>query len=246
MPFNDEHFNRFISFCRGSDDSSTKLFDNSCMELVIWGGHTDKNNHIVESKYPIVCGGWFNQAKRLKDFAKRLDGVSAYVTFNPVHNDKLSQINNQVKRIGKNEGTSEQDITAIRYIFIDIDVERRGKISSTRSELDGTLELRNRILEKRPEIVHDAIWGVSGNGAYILSRLDSDLPNTPSSKAKIKAVLVSLCEEFGKKGRDTVHIDTGPHFPNAHIGLPGTQKCKGVDTSDRPWRIITVEVDKNH
>lgn len=240
--FMEEHFNRFVSFvCKADGDVFHP--DAHCMELSLWGGFDDKGKSglIRKSTHPIVTGGWFNKVSSLKATAKRIDGVSAYVTFNPVDKSRLAQIGNAVGRVRGDEGTKKEDIVCLRYVLIDIDVDRgNSKISATASELQEALGVRDRILDARADIRDNAVWGCSGNGAYILARIE-DLPNTPESVGRIRESLNVLSHEFGKKGRGSAHVDVQPHFPNAHIGLPGTKKCKGTETDDRPWRFITVD-----
>ena len=215
------------------------------MELVMWGVHLNQNNHFEPPlKYPQTYGGWFNSPKRIMDTAKRLRGVSIYATFNPVHPDKAAQSPNQIKRFAKGDACSKEDILKIRHILIDIDYQKNvsngDKLSSTTSELQAALDLRATILEKRPEIRENAIYGCSGNGAWILVKI-ADWPVDQRRVGAVKNFLTCLAEDFGKKGRDAAHVDAHPHFPNAHIGLPGTLKCKGIPSDDRPHRIITVD-----
>jgi len=85
-----------------------------------------------------------------------------------------------------------------------------------------------------------AVWGRSGNGAYVLVR-SLDYPNDAEHVQLIKSTLDMLAERYGRKGRDDAFVDTGPGHPCAHVGIPGTLKCKGVSTPDRPHRMVTVD-----
>jgi len=219
--------------------------DAGWMELVLWGVYLNHNNHFEPpQKYPQTYGGWFDSPRRIIDTAKRLRGVSIYASFNPVHPDKAAQSPNALKRFVKGDACSKEDITSLRHILIDIDYQKSvtggDKLSSTASELQAALDLRATVLEKRPEIGENAIYGCSGNGAWILVKI-ADWPNNQKTVGAVKNFLTCLAEDFGKKGRDRAHIDVHPHFPNAHIGLPGTLKCKGVPSEERPHRIITVD-----
>ncbi len=231
--FNEEHFNRFISFIFDPDDG--------CMELACWGGYQDSSNTIKKSTYPTSLCGWFDNRKYLRNYARRFAGVSAYVTINPVTPTKLAQCANHLEKLKKNEGTSTSDIVKVKYALIDIDYDRRNsKISATSHELQECLTLRNRILDEQPTIGDYAIYGCSGNGAYILLKI-GDNPNNQKTVAEVRELLMRLAHHYGKKGNGSAYIDTHPHFQNVHIGLPGTMKCKGESTTDRPHRMITVD-----
>jgi hypothetical protein len=235
--FLEDHFKRFTDFA----------FDPSagCVELAFWGAtYTRDRTRIVPFHIPTCYSGWFDSVAHLRAYARMAQGVSAYVTINPVNPEKMAQARNKVIRISRGEGTDASSILFLKRILIDIDCERPpnmgGKCSATQGELEGCLELRNVILEKRPEIAANSIWGCSGNGGYILVDI-TELPNTRPNVDTVKKFLLSLAEDFGRKGRDAVHVDVAPHSPNSHIGLPGTMKCKGENTETRPHRLITVD-----
>jgi hypothetical protein len=66
-------------------------------------------------------------------------------------------------------------------------------------------------------------------------------PNTETNVKRVKRLLVCLAEKYGKQGRNLVFVDTKPHYPNAHVGLPGLLKCKGTSTKDRPHRLTMID-----
>jgi hypothetical protein len=231
--FVQEHFGRFKQHI-----FMPAVAAGGCVEFVAWGGIVHrKTGRIVKAEFKgAVTGGWFNNADRLLFHAKLLENVSGYVTINPVKDIKLSYIDNKVDRFDTGDGTDEADILATSFFLVDIDVERgTEKVSSTAGELDGCIEVRNKIWDEVPGVAECSISGVSGNGAYILV-------NAPGAqKAKVKAYLARLAEVFGRKGRDAVHVDVNPCFTNAHIGLPGTMKRKGSSTESRPHRLVTID-----
>jgi hypothetical protein len=183
-----------------------------------------------------VTGGWFSSAKLLALSARSLSGVSGYVTFNLINIDKLSQVGDKVDRIGKGEGTKEADVINTLFFLIDIDVERGNElISSTAGELEGCIEVRNKIFEDHPELSVGSISGISGNGCYILVHAPG------LAKKEVKHFLHYLADRYGRKGSSAVHVDPNPCFSNAHLGLPGTKKHKGTSTESRSHRLITID-----
>jgi hypothetical protein len=235
---NREHFDRFVSYVF----DPVTIDGQGCVELVAWSAYLNpKNGLVCRASFPVTIAGWFDKASALRAAAGKFHGVSAYATFNPVNRDRLSQSNNQVVKVGKGEGTKEEDIIQIKYFMIDIDVQRSSsKISSNQSELNSGIELRDRILDGEPGIRSNAIWGCSGNSGYILVKIDP-LPNEKKTKETVRKQLLRLADKYGKKGRDAAYVDVNPHFANAHLPLPGTQKCKGDSTEERPWRTVTVD-----
>jgi len=238
--FDEEHFNKFLNF----------VFDPSaCMEFISWNSYLDpRTNRIIPSTIKLVNGGWFDKSTRIRDYARRLHGISGYLTINPVNRDFLARAANTLIRLGKGDATKKENILLIRYLFIDIDVERNvgknTKISSTESELAEAISLRDKILSENQILQNNSIWGCSGNGAYILVKLNDGkgIPNTPENEQLVRDTLRRLAEKYGRQGRDKVHIDTStPASPSAHIGIPGTMKCKGSNTPERPYRLITVD-----
>jgi hypothetical protein len=234
MSLDDQHFERFV---RNVVD-----FDRGCVELTVWGAQINtKTLRVERSPWPRTVAGWFDDARALRLWAGRIEGVSGYVTFNPVHKDKVSFIGNKMDHLMTGEGTKASDILSIDRILIDIDCTRRDpKTSATRAELAAALDLRNTVLASEPDVARGAVWGCSGNGAFILAATGG-WPNDKTHVALVKKFLVCLAEQYGKKGRDHAYIDVNPHFPNAHVGMPGLLKAKGTSTENRPHRRVTIE-----
>src|SRR4051812_37854964 len=92
------HFERFLAF----------TFDPSagCMEFSVRDASISRSNCIEKAeKYRRTLGGWFDDPRRLKSNAHRLDGISGYVTINPVKPELLARAANKVVTIKRGEGT---------------------------------------------------------------------------------------------------------------------------------------------
>jgi hypothetical protein len=191
----------------------------------------DLSDHFVGA----TLAGWFNSNERLIDQARKLRGVSGYVTINPVCADLLSRSDNRVVRV--RHTTRDADIVCLRWLYLDIDPLRPPEISSTESELALAIARRDAILGDHPELAASAMWGCSGNGAWILVRLP-DYEND-SVHAAIAARAVSTFDRRYSDNR--VRIDTATANPARLIGLPGTVKAKGSNRPERPWRQVTLD-----
>jgi hypothetical protein len=182
-----------------------------------------------------TLAGWFDDCERLIKEARRLSGVSAYITFNPVRPDLLARADNRLIRA--RHTTRDTDILCLRWLYLDIDPLRPADISSTEGERTAAIRRRDAILGDHPEIAAAGAWGCSGNGAWILVRLP-DYPNDPPHSALLARALAT----FDRKYSDgVVKIDTATSNPSRLIGLPGTIKAKGYHRPDRPWRRVTVD-----
>jgi hypothetical protein len=182
-----------------------------------------------------TLAGWFDDKERLIEEASRLRGVSGYVAINPVRTDLLARSDNRLSRV--RHTSRDSDIVCVRWLYLDIDPKRPPEISSTDAELAAALKRRDAILDGHPELASSALWGSSGNGAWMLIRLP-DYPNDRDHAAILPKALAVLDRKYSD---ERVRIDTATANPSRLIGLPGTIKAKGCHRPERPWRRITID-----
>jgi hypothetical protein len=185
--------------------------------------------------YGSTLAGWFDDDERLIDQARRLRGISGYVTLNPVRTDLLARSDNRLTRA--RHTTRDIDVLCLRWLYIDIDPQRPPEISSTAAELGSAIRRRDEILADQPRFALSGAWGCSGNGAWILVRLP-DYPNDSTHSALLGRVLAFLDQRYSDK---EVRIDTATANPARLIALPGTLKAKGCNRPERPWRRVTLD-----
>ena len=229
------HLERFLAFA----------FDPAagCMEFAARGSEISKTTNRIErtGRYPATHGGWFNDPARIGDAVRRLGTVSAEVTINPIRAEFAERTNgNAVGKIAKGDEAKARDVVCLRYLLIAVEFERVSGTGATAQELEATVQVRDEILKAHPEIRESAIWGCSGNGSYIMLKINK-LTNEKRNGLLLQRMLQSLAEEFGKKDRDRVYIDAGLGIPDARMGLPGTKRCEGKESRVRPFRLITVD-----
>ena len=182
-----------------------------------------------------TLAGWFDDNERLIKEARRLSGVSGYVTINPVRSDLLARADNRLTRA--RHTTRDADILCLRWLYLDIDPLRPAEISSTEAELALAIARRDAILGDHPEIAASSAWGCSGNGTWILVRLP-DYPNDPAHSALLARALACFDQKYSD---NSVRVDTATANPSRLIGLPGTLKAKGSNRPERPWRRVTLD-----
>jgi hypothetical protein len=203
--------------------------DGWATELRMKGAGFDNNKFVVPGgQYAGIIAGWFDGRDSLVAQLPRIKGVSCYVTFNPVRRDLLARAAGITRTKAV---TKDEDILSIRWLYIDIDPVRPADISSTDEELDRAVERQQLILDEQGWRPH-AMWGKSGNGAWILTRVDA-------TGGQIVRALAAVAARYNVPGR--VKIDTTTCNPSRIMCLPGTAKCKGLNTPDRPWRLATLD-----
>ncbi len=182
-----------------------------------------------------TLAGWYSDVERLTAQARKLRGVSGYVTINPVRQDLLARCDNRLVR--SRHTTRDVDVAVLRWLYLDIDPVRPPDISSTDAELEAAIARRDAILGGEPDLAGSALWGRSGNGAWILVRLP-DYPNDPPHRALVVQTVKAISGTYSDAA---VQVDQATVNPARLIGLPGTLKAKGSPRPDRPWRLVTLD-----
>ncbi len=208
-----------------------------CTELRILRAKRERHN-IVKSEYPTTLGGWYDNPKKLADDLHDVKGVSCYLTINPVTSDLLARTDNAIGKIEKGRGTSDSQIVCLRNLFIDFDSKRAPDISATDAEHAGALAARDAFLAAHPLVRDCAAWGSSGNGAWVLVRLDN-LPNDALHVHLCHEALKFVGRKFGVTGK--VEVDSKTSNPSRVMGCAGTYKTKGSHRPERPWRLATID-----
>ena len=215
-----------------------------CTELRIFrADFAARGTYIVPAdRFSKTIGGWYDDVEKLTFELMRLNGVSGYVTCNPVIRDLLSRLDNKLGAIDRGRGTNDNQVACLRWAFLDFDAERAADISATDAERALALDARDKFLGDHPEVLASSIWGSSGNGSWILARLP-DYPNEPGSEALVKGFLARVGRGYGT---NAVKVDPKTCNPSRVMGIAGTMKCKGSDRPERPWRLATIDSPEGH
>lgn len=210
-----------------------------CAEIRILKCDEARDGRIVRGdRFKSTYGGWSPDRGVISRWASKLDGVSGYITINPVNPALLSRSNKLEKQ---SRTTSDDEIVCLRHVLVDIDPKRPADISATDNERLASLECRDTILAAHPEIKAAALWGCSGNGAWILVRIP-DYPNDKTHASLVERFIKSLGALYsGTYSGVKVEVDPATHNPARIMALSGTKKCKGVSTEDRPHRLVTLD-----
>ncbi len=142
-----------------------------------------------------------------------------------------------------NGRATDRDIQSRRAIYIDVDPVRPKGISATHEEQQAAWTVGNAIrqdLAKR--IGRTPIgWAGSGNGFALLVAIETS-PNTTELRDLIARGLKALSKKYST---EHVSID-GSVFNAARLmSCPGTMKCKGRHTDERPHRMTSFSCALN-
>lgn len=186
-----------------------------------------------------TISGFFNKGALLAQAAAELSGrfPGIYTTLNPLRSDLIERSPNRLTR-NADKGTlaTDADVTARRWMLVDVDPERPADMSSTDAERAAAFELASRVADW----LADRGWPLpiladSGNGAHLLYRVD--LPNDEPSKALIHGVLRRLAAEFNA---NALKIDTKVANASRICKVYGTVAAKGTPTDERPHRAAAL------
>lgn len=192
---------------------------------------------------------------------ERLEPPAVYVSLNPIKPALIGRAANRL--IHKATATlADTDATSRRWLFIDIDSKRSSGVSATDQELAAADALSDALLAAmRQSGWPEPLQGMSGNGRYLLWRID--LPNDDASRDLIQSVLVALGKRFDIAAtEDTAgaEVDTTTFNAGRIMKVLGTVARKGdpvvgvagIDdrphrrswfiTPDSPLEVVTLEM----
>jgi hypothetical protein len=187
-------------------------------------------------RFPQTYSGYFDNAQAVANAVATLQSAKGiYIVPNALPKALLSRANNRIRPAKKQPLTSDHDVTARRWLKIDLDPARPAGISSTDAEHSAALELAQTIFETLREL-HGwpmPIFGDSGNGGHLMYPID-----LPVDDGGLESrVLAALAKEFDT---DAVKVDLTTFNPSRIWKLYGTPACKGDSTEDRPHRVSRI------
>jgi hypothetical protein len=166
--------------------------------------------------------------------------VTCYCSPNPVRRDTIEAKKlDRVIPLHKGMSTSLRQITHFYWLVIDIDPKRhyadevlkKGMLNSTDAETKVCVDLAGQIVEETG-IADHSIVGMSGNGAFIMIRVD--LGNTSDAHRAMRRFVEKLDLEYS---HEDAHVDV--FNPARIMPIPGTWKYKADhETPDRPYRMV--------
>lgn len=189
---------------------------------------------LIPNPYSNAESGFFTDVESAVAAVAPFNGTncaSVYVTLNALAPYVL---NWGADRIAKGRATSDNDVIARRYLYLDLDPVRPADTNATDAERAFARDRAGRVVAYLRDLGWpDPLWaGNSGSGSLMLFRID--LENTAVDDDLVKHVLEGLSDLFGD---DVVGIDTGVTNAARVCRLAGTVNAKAITPkADRPWR----------
>ncbi|MGC1273446.1 MAG: YfjI family protein [Planctomycetaceae bacterium] len=200
---------------------------------------------------PFTSAGYFDDfdkaAKAIAEIDRDGKPSGVYVTMNPPDPALLARAANRLEHHAGTT-TSDANITARRWLLVDLDCDRPAKISASDDEKRAARLVAMRLAAHlRDE--HgwaDPVEADSGNGFHLLYRID--LPNDDDAKRLVEGTLKGLAAIVAGWADDgpTVKVDTAVGNAARITKAYGTTARKGDDIEARPHRrsgIINAPAD---
>jgi hypothetical protein len=230
------------------------------IELKVWKTFF-KSGEVVEVRMPKGFGKLFNCKDFLRgtiagyfdnhnDFVKwvqeadkSLKHEGIYFTLQVIDSRLIGRAFNRLKQ--SQLTTSDSNVLAYRWLPIDVDPVRPSGVSSSDTELQESLRLRDQVAAwlMTEHGFPEPIRAMSGNGGHLLFRLP-DLPVNEENKTFIKNLINISAEHFDT---DRIKIDRTVFNPARIWKLYGTKTGKGDEIpagqyrEARPHRIAYIE-----
>ena len=245
-PAQDRSRARCLSYLKqlGHEDSVTEI---RIIGAAWYRGQVTRRNKATLSGYYDAA----HYAQAVQDLQPYNGIGNIYATLNPVAPEIHVRAHNRLVPFPQST-TSDDEVTRINWLPIDIDPYRPSNVPSSTPELHAALARRDEVLDHIESLLGPGhcITGMSGNGAHILIRVD--LPNDPPSRAAIKRIGDALVVQFSDP-RETgsqiyspprVGLDSTVYNPARIWKLPGTIAVKGdsVAELDRIHRRSTIDL----
>lgn len=181
--------------------------------------------------------GYFKNADDLINAFDTVDlrNTNVYITLNVV--DAACYDADQRNRFMDGVSTtSDTEIKAYSWLFIDLDPKRNSKVSATKEEREAAYRLAGRVYNYlKNHNFEEPVKASSGNGAHLLYHVA--LANTEENRTLIQNCLKALDVLFSN---DEVDIDVSTFNPSRICKLYGTMAQKGSNSAERPHRISRI------
>jgi len=189
---------------------------------------------IAKGEKKWINSGYFTDVDTLIKQFDLIDprGSNVYITVNKVKDACYAREQHDCFR-RTTTTTSDHEIDAYEWLFIDLDPERLSEISSTDEELEAAKILSGKVYEYMKGLgFHEPVRAMSGNGHHLLYKIE--MKNTEDNQKLYERCLSNLAAIFNN---GIVKIDSVNYNPARICKLYGTLAQKGSNTKTRPHRM---------
>lgn len=171
-----------------------------------------------------TAAGWFTDHDKAGSAIERIEELkppAIYVSLNPCNPALVGRCHNKTKFGGST--TADGDTTRRTAVMIDIDPVRLSDTSSTEEQMTSALAMADEIgrrlsASQWPE----PLRGMSGNGAYLIYRVD--LPNDEACTQLVKNCMLALSQQYSTPD---CNVDTTTFNASRICKVLGTMARKG-------------------
>lgn len=184
-----------------------------------------------------ILSGYFRDAETLLQEFDSVDirAKNAYITLGEVKDECFARAQSE-HFLKSPQTTSDTEIVAYRWLFVDLDPVRAAGISSSDAELAEAEKLAGTVAEYLHGLgFMEPVKALSGNGYHLLYRIS--VKNDKVGRALVEKCLKVLASIFDS---DKVKIDTTNSNPSRICKLHGTLAQKGTSTRSRPHRMSRI------
>lgn len=184
-----------------------------------------------------VLSGYFTDADVLIKAFDTVDlrNTNVYITLNTLNDALYSRIQHD-RFVANTSTTSDPEVSAYQWLFLDFDPVRPANISSSDEELMAAGQLKDKVKGFLTEYgFPDPVEALSGNGYHLLYRVD--LQVNDENIQLISDCLTTLAALFNTA---EVKVDTTNCNPSRICKLHGTLAQKGASTDTRPHRMSRI------
>lgn len=206
--------------------------------LTYQGGNSIFEVRVLDKASGAKSGFFTNDEEGISQLMKALStpylqNKAIYMTMNQVKKENIS-VNTGIQ-FSKNM-TKDIDVGKLRFLHIDLDPERATNTQATAGEVKYAEDMMNEIKGYLGvNGFHEPIISFSGNGYNLDYRID--MLNTKENVNILHDMLNRLSDRYSD---EHVNVDTTTYNPSRIIKLYGCKSCKGINSTERPYRKSTV------
>lgn len=209
------------------------LSDKELFEVRLLGGNSKK---VSVSGYFKDVDVMISQLSPLVENDTQRNNFQVYFTLNELP-EAIYNREQHDKFLWGAETTKDNDIVRRKWVFIDFDSKRPKGVSASNEEVAAAKKKLAEVYKfLKEEGFHEPVMAFSGNGYHLL--LKADMPNDNGHKETVKAFIDIISSKFSD---GKVEIDKAVFNAARICKLYGTEARKGLNTTDRPWRMSKIE-----
>lgn len=189
-----------------------------------------------------IVSGYFTDGEVAIKELKKIDlrKCNVYMTLNEINKECYNR-QQKDRLIQTNTTTSDNNITGIDWLMVDLDPNRPKDTSSSNEKFEESKILCQKVYIFLKNLgFEEPIIGISGNGTHLLYKVS--LNSNDQTKELIHKCLQALdmLFSYGEKEKNGVGVDVSTHNQSRVCKLYGTLAQKGSNSENAPHRMSRI------